>query len=196
MFLATQIDWQKLLIPEQPAVESVIRGTIVYLLLFVVMRFLLKRRSGGLGMADVLVVVLIADAVQNAMGSEYKSVTEGVLNMYQCSKRKRASLRLCTATGLEERNGDFDGATYGLALGAAYQMLKRGSPVFEIARAIHALALAPSAMRSAREGALSLSPPAFMYCCAILPIDRQFSEFSYFTTRSSRLSRPRRGSRS
>ena len=79
MFITTQIDWQKLLIPEQPAVESVIRGTIVYAVLFVVMRFLLKRRSGGLGMADVLVVVLIADAVQNAMGSEYKSVTEGVL---------------------------------------------------------------------------------------------------------------------
>ena len=77
-FLA-QIDWQKLLVPEQPAFDSVIRGTIVYLLLFVTMRFLLKRRSGGLGMADVLVVVLIADAVQNAMGSEYRSVMEGAL---------------------------------------------------------------------------------------------------------------------
>jgi len=75
----TQIDWQKLLVPEQPALDSVIRGTIIYLLLFIVMRFLLKRRSGGLGMPDVLVVVLIADAVQNAMGSEYRSVTEGAL---------------------------------------------------------------------------------------------------------------------
>jgi uncharacterized membrane protein YcaP (DUF421 family) len=79
MPILAQIDWQKLLVPEQPALDSVIRGTIVYLLLFVIMRFLLKRRSGGLGMADVLVVVLIADAVQNAMGSEYRSVTEGAL---------------------------------------------------------------------------------------------------------------------
>jgi hypothetical protein len=77
-FLA-QIDGQKLFVPEQPVLDSVIRGTIVYLMLFIVMRFLLKRRSGGRGMADVLVVVLIADAAQNAMGSEYRSVTEGAL---------------------------------------------------------------------------------------------------------------------
>jgi len=66
----------------------------------------------------------------------------------------------------------------------SYQMLKRGSPVFEMASAIQALALALSAMRSARDGAPSLSPPALMYWCAILPRDRQFSEFSYFTQRS------------
>ena len=46
---------------------------------------------------------------------------------------------------------------------ASYQMLKCGSPVFEIASAIQALALARSATRSARAGALSLSPPALMY---------------------------------
>jgi uncharacterized membrane protein YcaP (DUF421 family) len=51
-------------------------------LLFIVMRFFLRRRSGGLGLADILVVVLIADAVQNAMGSEYKSVTEGALLVF------------------------------------------------------------------------------------------------------------------
>lgn len=79
MPLVAEIDRQKLFIPEQPALDSVVRGTIVYLMLFIVMRFFLKRQSGGLGMADVLVVVLIADAVQNAMGSEYRSVTEGVL---------------------------------------------------------------------------------------------------------------------
>jgi len=79
MPLVTQIDWHKLLVPEQPVLEIIVRGTIVYLALFFVMRFFLRRRSGGLGMADILVVVLIADAVQNAMGSDYKSVTEGAL---------------------------------------------------------------------------------------------------------------------
>ena len=67
---------------ELPVLEVVIRGAIVYLLLFIVMRFFLRRRSGGLGLADILVVVLIADAVQNAMGSEYKSVTEGALLVF------------------------------------------------------------------------------------------------------------------
>jgi hypothetical protein len=59
-------------------------------------------------------------------------------------------------------------------------MLKPGSPVFEIARAIQAFARALSAIRSAREGVLSLNPPAVMYCCAILPRERQCWEFSYF----------------
>src|SRR5262245_61019312 len=45
----------------------------------------------------------------------------------------------------------------------SYQILKRGSPVLEIASAIQAFALALSAIRSARNGALSLRPPALMY---------------------------------
>src|SRR5262249_62074641 len=66
----------------------------------------------------------------------------------------------------------------------SYQILKRGSPVLEIASALQAFALALSAIRSARNGALSLRPPALMYCCASLPRDRQFSESSYFIRRS------------
>jgi len=73
------IDWHKLLVPDQPILDGVIRGTLVYLMLFLVFRFLLRRRARGLGMADVLVIVLVADASQNAMGSDYKSVTEGAV---------------------------------------------------------------------------------------------------------------------
>jgi uncharacterized membrane protein YcaP (DUF421 family) len=40
---------------------------------------LLKRQTGAVGIADLLVIVLIADAAQNAMGSAYRSITEGVL---------------------------------------------------------------------------------------------------------------------
>jgi uncharacterized membrane protein YcaP (DUF421 family) len=82
MQLVAEVDWRKLFVPELPVLEVVIRGAIVYHLLFIVMRFFLRRRSGGLGLADILVVVLIADAVQNAMGSEYKSVTEGALLVF------------------------------------------------------------------------------------------------------------------
>jgi uncharacterized membrane protein YcaP (DUF421 family) len=82
MQLVAEVDWRKLFVPELPVLEVVIRGAIVYLLLFIVMRFFLRRRSGGLGLADILVVVLIADAVQNAMGSEYTSVTEGALLVF------------------------------------------------------------------------------------------------------------------
>ncbi|MBA3513882.1 MAG: DUF421 domain-containing protein [Pyrinomonadaceae bacterium] len=71
-----EIDWNAVFVPTVPLLEIILRGTLVYLLLFAVLR-LLRREAGGLGIADVLVIVLIADASQNAMASEYKSITEG-----------------------------------------------------------------------------------------------------------------------
>jgi uncharacterized membrane protein YcaP (DUF421 family) len=50
----------------------VLRGTLVYLFLFAVLRVMRHQ-------ADLLLVVLIVDAAQNAMGSEYTSVTEGAI---------------------------------------------------------------------------------------------------------------------
>lgn len=71
------IDWQEIFIPTKPIPEIILRGTITYIMLFLILRFLLKRQSGVIGIADLLVIVLIADATQNAMASEYKSITEG-----------------------------------------------------------------------------------------------------------------------
>ncbi len=73
-----QIDWKAVFVPEVSLAEVVLRGTFVYLLLFFVLR-VLRRQAGALGISDLLVVVLIADAAQNAMSSEYKSVTEGAV---------------------------------------------------------------------------------------------------------------------
>lgn len=72
-------DWQSIFVPSTSLLEVFIRGTLIYLLLFVFLRFMLKRETGMIGIADLLVVVLVADAAQNAMASEYKSVTEGAL---------------------------------------------------------------------------------------------------------------------
>lgn len=73
------IDWRGLFIPTYSIGEVILRGTLMYLGLFVILRFLLKRQTGAVGIADLLVIVLIADAAQNALGREYSSVTEGVL---------------------------------------------------------------------------------------------------------------------
>jgi uncharacterized membrane protein YcaP (DUF421 family) len=73
-----QMDWGSIFSPTVNLLELVIRGTIVYLVLFVFLR-ILRRDAGAIGMADLLVVVLIADAVQNAMGSKYESITEGIV---------------------------------------------------------------------------------------------------------------------
>jgi uncharacterized membrane protein YcaP (DUF421 family) len=58
--------------------EIFVRGTVVYLFLFALLR-VVRREAGALGISDLLVVVLIADAAQNAMSSEYKSITEGLV---------------------------------------------------------------------------------------------------------------------
>jgi len=73
------LDWQELFVPAHPIPEIILRGTITYIMLFLILRFLLKRQSGVIGIADLLVVVLIADAAQNAMASEYRSITEGAI---------------------------------------------------------------------------------------------------------------------
>lgn len=59
--------------------EMVLRGTTVYWFLFLLFRFVLRRDTGSIGLADILVVVLIADAAQNAMAGEYHGVADGML---------------------------------------------------------------------------------------------------------------------
>ena len=73
-----EIDWTSIFSPTVNLIEIVIRGTIIYLVLFFFLR-LLRREAGAIGIADLLVVVLIADAAQNAMGSKYESITEGIV---------------------------------------------------------------------------------------------------------------------
>lgn len=72
-------DWGKLFIPTVPLLETLIRGTLTYLALFALLRFILKRESGVLGITDLLVLVLMAEAAQNALTDGYKSLTDGIL---------------------------------------------------------------------------------------------------------------------
>src|SRR6187399_3742124 len=59
--------------------ELIARGSLVYWFLFFLFRFGLRRDAGSLGLADVLVIVLIADAAQNGMSGDYKTVGEGMI---------------------------------------------------------------------------------------------------------------------
>jgi uncharacterized membrane protein YcaP (DUF421 family) len=74
----SSIDWQALFVPSLHVGEVVLRGTLVYLFLFFLLR-ILRREAGHIGISDLLVVVLIADAAANAMASEYRSFTEGAI---------------------------------------------------------------------------------------------------------------------
>jgi uncharacterized membrane protein YcaP (DUF421 family) len=74
----TKFDWGKLFLPETPLLEIFIRGSILYLVLFFLLRIVLKREAGTVGLTDLLLIVLIADAAQNAMAGDYRSITDGL----------------------------------------------------------------------------------------------------------------------
>lgn len=59
--------------------ELVLRGTVMYWFLFLLLRFVLRRDIGSIGIADLLLLVVIADAAQNAMSGGYESVTDGII---------------------------------------------------------------------------------------------------------------------
>lgn len=73
------INWAHIFMLDTPIIETFIRGTCVYLALFGMLRLILKREAGGLGITNLLVVVLLADAAQNAMADDYRSVPDGLL---------------------------------------------------------------------------------------------------------------------
>ncbi|MGY4828927.1 DUF421 domain-containing protein [Sphaerotilaceae bacterium SBD11-9] len=62
-----------------PPWELILRGSAVYWFLFLIFRLVMRRDVGALGLADVLVLVLIADASQNAMAGGYESITDGFI---------------------------------------------------------------------------------------------------------------------
>jgi uncharacterized membrane protein YcaP (DUF421 family) len=74
-----KVDWDAMFIPATGLIEVVLRGSLMYLALFAILRFLGRRQAGHFGPADLLVIVLIADAAQNALGAEYRSLTEGLV---------------------------------------------------------------------------------------------------------------------
>lgn len=76
--------------------ELVVRGALIYIGLVVVFRFALRRDLGQLGVADVLFIVLIADASQNGMAGEYRSLADAAVLL--------GTLAAC--------NGTLDWATY------------------------------------------------------------------------------------
>ena len=73
----TGMNWHDTFVPDTPLLEIFIRGTLVYLIIFVLLRVFLKQ-SGAIGVSDLLVLVLIADAAQNAMAANYNSLTDGI----------------------------------------------------------------------------------------------------------------------
>jgi uncharacterized membrane protein YcaP (DUF421 family) len=73
------MDWEGMFAVQMPVAEIVLRASTMYWFLFLVFRFVLRRDVGAVGIADILLLVLVADGAQNAMAGGYKSITEGLI---------------------------------------------------------------------------------------------------------------------
>ncbi|MGD9881436.1 MAG: DUF421 domain-containing protein [Reyranella sp.] len=73
------VDWQSMLVPQHSLLDLFLRGTIMYLVIFVLLRLVLRRQVGDIGTSDVLVIVLLAEVSGNAMAAKAESVSEGAI---------------------------------------------------------------------------------------------------------------------
>jgi uncharacterized membrane protein YcaP (DUF421 family) len=72
-------DWGKMLTPQMSLPEILIRGTLVYLALCLLLRVVLKRQAGKVSMTDLVVVSVVAGVCRNPLVRDAYSVTDGVL---------------------------------------------------------------------------------------------------------------------
>jgi uncharacterized membrane protein YcaP (DUF421 family) len=73
------LEWAEIFGLSVSPIELIVRGSAMYLFLFLMFRVVVRRRIGAVGMADLLVLVIVADAAQNGMAGEYRSVTDGAI---------------------------------------------------------------------------------------------------------------------
>lgn len=71
-------NWAALFVVETPLLELVVRGSVLYLAILVLMRLLPRRTGGELATMDLIFLLLIAESASNAFG-DYRSVTEGLI---------------------------------------------------------------------------------------------------------------------
>src|SRR3954468_1699586 len=73
-----RIDWGRLFVPEMSVPEILIRGTLIYLALCLLLRVVLKRQAGKVALSDLLVVALVAGVCRNPLVRDTKSIPDGL----------------------------------------------------------------------------------------------------------------------
>ncbi|GGT44278.1 hypothetical protein GCM10010271_55300 [Streptomyces kurssanovii] len=72
-------DWNAVFVPSVPPLELFLRGTISFLALLAMMRVIGQRESGGLGISDILLVVLVAEAIAPSLEGNSRAIPDGLL---------------------------------------------------------------------------------------------------------------------
>jgi uncharacterized membrane protein YcaP (DUF421 family) len=71
--------WTDIIQPDVAIGESILRGTLLYLSVFIIMRTTLRRTAGELSMLDFIFVLLVANAAASAMTGGSVSVANGII---------------------------------------------------------------------------------------------------------------------
>jgi uncharacterized membrane protein YcaP (DUF421 family) len=71
-------DWLRVLAPDTPPMELLVRGTVLYFGLLILVRLMPRRTGGELAMMDLIFVLLIAEAAAHALG-DYTTVADGTV---------------------------------------------------------------------------------------------------------------------
>jgi uncharacterized membrane protein YcaP (DUF421 family) len=74
------MNWNDIFSPSIPLGEIVLRGTLIYIFAFALMR-VARRGAGQIGITDLLIVVMLADAAQGGMAGGSNTVTEAAVLM-------------------------------------------------------------------------------------------------------------------
>lgn len=72
-------DMQEIFALQAGFTEMIVRGTTMYWVLYALLRISGRRDLGSLGVADMLVLVLVADAAGNAMSGDSYSLGDGII---------------------------------------------------------------------------------------------------------------------
>lgn len=73
------MDWLAVITPTMPILEIVVRGTATYVALYFLMRIVGRRESASVGVTDILVIVLVADAASTGMNGDSQTLGDGFI---------------------------------------------------------------------------------------------------------------------
>src|SRR5205814_7216456 len=72
------VNWHQLLVPKLSLLEIVLRGVVIYVGLCLLLRVVLKRQAGQIGLGDLLVVTLVAGICRNPLVADAYSIPDGL----------------------------------------------------------------------------------------------------------------------
>ncbi len=72
-------DWGRVLLPQGPLLELLVRPTLIYFFLLACLRLFARREVSKLGLSDLLILFLLATAVRHGLTGRYTGVGDALI---------------------------------------------------------------------------------------------------------------------